>query len=53
MPGIILDPGDAAELAETLAFLADWLSGSQKRPRPVGSRLMMTRQKRQRNGGWR
>jgi hypothetical protein len=30
MPGITLDPVDAAELAETLAFLADWLSGSQK-----------------------
>ena len=30
MPGITLDPGDAAELAEMLAFLADWLSGSQK-----------------------
>jgi hypothetical protein len=29
MPGITLDPVDAAELAETLAFLADWLSGSQ------------------------
>ena len=30
MPGIILDPVDAAELAETLTFLTDWLSGSQK-----------------------
>jgi hypothetical protein len=30
MPGITFDPGDAAELAEMLAFLADWLSGSQK-----------------------
>ena len=30
MPGITLDPGDAAELAEMLTFLADWLSGSQK-----------------------
>jgi hypothetical protein len=30
MPGITLDPGDAAELAETLTFLTDWLSGSQK-----------------------
>ena len=30
MPGITLDPGDAAELAETLTFLADRLSGSQK-----------------------
>ena len=31
MPGITLDLSDAAELAETLTFLADWLSGSQKR----------------------
>jgi hypothetical protein len=30
MPSITLDPVDAAELAETLAFLADWLSGSQE-----------------------
>ena len=30
MPCITLGPVDAAELAETLAFLADWLSGSQK-----------------------
>jgi len=30
MPGITLDMGDAAELAEILAFLADWLSGSQQ-----------------------
>ena len=30
MPGITLDPADAAELAETLTFLTDWLSGSQK-----------------------
>jgi hypothetical protein len=30
MPGITLDLGDAAELAEMLAFLADWLTGSQK-----------------------
>ena len=30
MPGITLDPVDAAELAETLTFLAEWLSGSQK-----------------------
>jgi hypothetical protein len=30
MPQITLDPGDAAELAEMLTFLADWLSGSQK-----------------------
>jgi len=30
MPRITLDMGDAAELAEMLAFLASWLSGSQK-----------------------
>ena len=30
MPGITLDPADAAELAETLTFLTGWLSGSQK-----------------------
>jgi hypothetical protein len=30
MPGITLDLSDAIELAETLTFLADWLSGSQK-----------------------
>jgi hypothetical protein len=30
MPQITLDPGDAAELAEMLTFLAGWLSGSQK-----------------------
>ena len=30
MPGITLDPVDAAEIAETLTFLAQWLSGSQK-----------------------
>ncbi len=30
MPQITLDTGDAAELGEMLAFLADWLSGSQK-----------------------
>ena len=30
MPQITLDMGDAAELAEMLTFLADWLSGSQK-----------------------
>jgi len=30
MPGITLDLADAAELAETLAFLTEWLSGSQK-----------------------
>jgi Phage integrase family len=31
MPEITLDLADAAELAETLTFLASWLSGSQKR----------------------
>lgn len=30
MPQIRLDAGDAAELAEMLTFLADWLAGSQK-----------------------
>jgi hypothetical protein len=30
MPQITLDTVDAAELAETLTFLAGWLSGSQK-----------------------
>ena len=30
MPQITLDAGDAAELAQTLTFLADWLSGNQK-----------------------
>ena len=30
MPQITLDMGDAAELAEMLAFLVDWLSGRQK-----------------------
>jgi hypothetical protein len=30
MPTINLDLSDAAELAETLTFLAAWLSGSQK-----------------------
>jgi hypothetical protein len=30
MPQIRLDTGDAAELAEMLTFLADWLSGSQE-----------------------
>jgi len=30
MPQITLDTGDAAELAEMLAFLASWLPGSQK-----------------------
>ncbi len=30
MPQIRLDQGDAAELAEMLTFLAQWLSGNQK-----------------------
>jgi len=30
MPQITLDLSDAAELAETLTFLANWLSGSQQ-----------------------
>ncbi len=30
MPQIRLDLGDAAELAEMLTFLADWISGTQK-----------------------
>jgi hypothetical protein len=30
MPGITLNPADAAELAETLTFLTQWLSGSHK-----------------------
>ena len=30
MPGITLDLADAAELAETLALLARWLSGSHQ-----------------------
>ena len=30
MPLIRLDLGDAAELAETLTFLTNWLSGNQK-----------------------
>jgi hypothetical protein len=30
MPGIPLDPADAAELAETLTLLTQWLSGSQQ-----------------------
>jgi len=30
MPTINLDLSDATELAETLTFLAKWLSGSQK-----------------------
>jgi len=29
MPGITLDPADAAEIAETLTLLTQWLSGSQ------------------------
>ena len=30
MPQITLDLSDATELAETLAFITGWLSGSQK-----------------------
>jgi hypothetical protein len=30
MPGITLDPADAAEIAETLTLLTEWLSGSQE-----------------------
>jgi hypothetical protein len=30
MPQITLDTGDAAGLAQTLTFLADWLTGSRK-----------------------
>ena len=30
MPGVTVDLSDAAEIAETLTFLAGWLSGSQK-----------------------
>ncbi len=30
MPGITLDAGDAAELAEMLSFLAEWLADSQR-----------------------
>ncbi len=30
MPQITIDLSDAAELAETLTFLAGWLSGSQE-----------------------
>jgi hypothetical protein len=30
MPQITLDLSDATELAETLTFIAGWLSGSQK-----------------------
>ena len=30
MPGITLDPVDAAELAEVLTFLTRWISGRQK-----------------------
>ena len=29
MPAITLDPADAAEIAETLTLLTQWLSGSQ------------------------
>ena len=41
MPQITLDLGDAAELAEMLTFLADWLSGSQK-PALAGSLAAFT-----------
>jgi hypothetical protein len=30
MPQITLDPSDAAELAQTLTFLTNWLTGTQK-----------------------
>jgi hypothetical protein len=30
MPQITLDASDAAEVAQTLTFLADWLTSSQK-----------------------
>ncbi len=30
MPGITLDPADAAEIAETPTLLTGWLSGSRK-----------------------
>ena len=30
MPVITLDPSDAAEIAETLTLLTEWLSGSHK-----------------------
>ena len=30
MPGITLDPADAAEIAETPTLLTGWLSGSHK-----------------------
>jgi hypothetical protein len=30
MPQITLDTADAAELAETLTFLTNWLTGTQK-----------------------
>jgi hypothetical protein len=30
VPQITIDAGDATELAETLTFIADWLSGSQE-----------------------
>jgi len=30
MPGTTLDPADAAEIAETLTLLTQWLSGSHK-----------------------
>ena len=30
MPGITLDPADAAEIAETLTLLTQWLAGSHR-----------------------
>jgi hypothetical protein len=30
MPGITLDPADAAEITETLTLLTEWLSGGHK-----------------------
>ncbi len=30
MPGITLDPADAAEIAETLTLITQWLSGSSR-----------------------
>ena len=40
MPGITLDLSDAAELAEMLTFLADWLSAARNKPSPAASRPM-------------
>jgi hypothetical protein len=41
MTEISLNPGNAAELAEMLTFLANWLSGSQK-PALAGSLAAFT-----------